>query len=366
MKKILFVITKGHNIGGAQVYTLQLAKEFKNRGYWVEFVVGTKGFLTEKLQDEGIKFTHIKELSNTINPFINFLSVVKLYSFLKKSQPNLVSLNSSKAGFLGRIACFIAKTPAVFTVHGWSFTEGIDSNKKIIFSLFERMVKVMSSAWIVVSKFDYELGIKHNVCRKSDTYIIHNGVDILDKEAVVGKAVKNQLSIVVTARHDKQKDYFTIFEALQQVDNVKVYLLGDGPLFEYNKSLASKLNVSSKLTFVGFTSDVEKYLSEADIFLLITNWEGFPISILEAMNNKLPVIATNICGISEAVLDGVTGFLVTPKSADLLAAKINLLVNDFDLRQKMGQAGYLFLKNNFSSETTFKKTEVIFKKYMKM
>lgn len=366
MPKIVFIITKGDNIGGAQIYVLELAKQFKRKGYFVEFIVGTTGYLTQELQIQNIKFTHIGELSNTFNPLTNFISIIKIAVCLKKVKPNLVSLNSSKAGLIGRIACFFAKTPTVFTVHGWSFTDGINSKKQIIFSFFERLVKNLCSAWIVVSKFDYTLGTKYGTCRPNDTYIIHNGVEVNNVENIRDKTLTNELSIVVTARHDKQKDYLTIFTALQQVTNVKVYLLGDGPMLGHNKILAKKLNVLDKLIFVGFTSNVQDYLSKADIFLLITNWEGFPISILEAMNNKLPVIATNICGISEAVLDGVTGFLVTPKSADLLAAKINLLVNDFDLRQKMGHAGYLFLKNNFSSETTFKKTEVIFKKYMKM
>jgi glycosyltransferase involved in cell wall biosynthesis len=137
-------------------------------------------------------------------------------------------------------------------------------------------------------------------------------------------------------------------------------------MFKDNKILAKKLNVLDKLIFVGFTSNVQDYLSKADIFLLITNWEGFPISILEAMNNRLPIIATDICGISEAVLDGVTGFLVKPKSANMLADKINLLVDDLHLREKMGNSGYLFLQNNFSFEIMFQKTEIIFNKYMKI
>jgi glycosyltransferase involved in cell wall biosynthesis len=366
MPKIVFIITKGDNIGGAQIYVLELAKQFKRKGYFVEFIVGTTGYLTQELQTQNIKFTHIGELSNTFNPFTNLISIIKIAAYLKRVKPNLVSLNSSKAGLIGRIACFFTKTPTIFTVHGWSFTDGINSKKQLVFSFFERLVKNLSSAWIVVSKFDYTLGIKYGACRPNDTYIIHNGVEVNTVENLKDKTLTNELSIVVTARHDKQKDYLTLFTALQQVSNVKVYLLGDGPMFEDNKILAKKLNILDKLVFVGFTSNVQDYLSKADIFLLITNWEGFPISILEAMNNRLPIIATDICGISEAVLDGITGFLVKPKSANMLADKINLLVDDFHLREKMGNSGYLFLQNNFSFEIMFQKTEIVFNKYMKI
>lgn len=365
MCRILFIITKGNNIGGAQTYVLELAKKFRDKGYFVEFIVGTKGFLTDKLDTENISFVHIPELSNSFNPFINLKSLIKIIFYLKKNNPNIVSLNSSKAGFLGRIACFWAKVPAVFTVHGWSFTDGIESKRKIIYSTLERLVKKYCQAWIVVSKFDYEMGINSKVSRRKDTHIIHNGVEIKQPNNHRVELKSRPISIVVTARHDKQKDYLTIFKALQLVNNVKVYLLGDGPLIERNKKVARELNVIDKLIFVGFTSEVQRYLRNADIFLLITNWEGFPFSILEAMNNQLPVIATDICGISEAVVNGNTGFLVKPNSPQILAEKLNLLVNNGAMRSKMGNNGYTFLKDNFSLDSMFQKTEDVFKIYMR-
>ncbi len=366
-KKIAFIVTKGDNIGGAQIYVLELAKKFNKKSYDVTVISGTTGFLTESLENEGIKTIHLNCLKASISPFHDFMTLIKLRQLLIKNKYSIVSLNSSKVGIIGRLVCYFSSTPCVFTVHGWSFTDGIPRINRILFRNIERALKKFCDGWINVSNYDYKLGITSKVLIKENSFVIHNGVRIKDVQKISKSKYfeySNKLKIVCTARHDYQKDHITLFKALTKIENVEVYLLGDGPLVEFNKNQASLYGILDKVVFVGFTSEVDKYLAQADIFIMLSNWEGFPISILEAMNNKLPTIVSDVCGNNEAVIDNLTGFLIPSKNENILIQKISLLQANPNRIKEMGENAYNHLINNYNFEDVFNKTEKVFSKFM--
>ncbi len=368
--QVLFIITKGDNIGGAQIYVLELAKRFSQNGFEVTVIVGSKGYLTDRLINAGINVVHINTLKTNISLLNDVITTYRIYKYLQKAKPNIVSLNSSKVGIVGRLACFLHRTPCIFTVHGWSFTDGIPKNKQFFFKTLERGLRNLCSGWIVVSQYDLELGIKSKAAIANKTYLIHNGVNILnDSSRTIPAFIDNNspetINIIFTARHDHQKDHITLFKSIKNICNIKVYLLGDGPLINSNIQAAKQIGVFDKVNFIGFTNKVEHYLAMSHIFVLITNWEGFPISILEAMNYKLPVIASDICGNKEAVINNQTGFLVPPKDYKTLEEKLLILIENKNLREKMGEQGYHHLNESFNFNKVFNKTKDVFIKHGK-
>src|SRR5690606_33800770 len=112
----------------------------------------------------------------------------------------------------------------------------------------------------------------------------------------------------------------------------------EGPLKSEASALASKLGIADRTTFMGARRDVERLLAESDIFLLITNWEGLPRSILEAMRASLPVIASNVGGVSEAVVHGETGYLVNRADVQRLTVRLQELIDDGAKRLQFGAA----------------------------
>jgi glycosyltransferase involved in cell wall biosynthesis len=100
--------------------------------------------------------------------------------------------------------------------------------------------------------------------------------------------------------------------------------------------------------FLGQRSDVDRILSEAQVSLLVTNWEGFPLSILEAMRAGLPVVATSVAGIGESVRDGETGFLVPRGGVEQLRAHLGRLLTDAGLRCRLGASGRAFYERHFT------------------
>jgi glycosyltransferase involved in cell wall biosynthesis len=116
-------------------------------------------------------------------------------------------------------------------------------------------------------------------------------------------------------------------------------------------SLVASLGIKDRVNFLGERKDVPQLLSKAQVFVLTTNWEGFPISIIEAMRANLPVIASDVGGISEAVVDNVTGYLVPRGNLDVLVDRLSRILSDAKLRGEFGAAG----RAEYIEEFTFKK-----------
>ena len=121
-----------------------------------------------------------------------------------------------------------------------------------------------------------------------------------------------------------------------------------------------KLGLSEKVQFLGYQNNILEILRSMDIFILPSLWEGMPNAILEAMAAGLPVVATNVGGTPEVVVDGETGFLVPPRDPEALANAIKLLIDDPELRKKFGQAGRERVERHFTIQETVRKTEELY------
>ncbi len=361
--KILFIITKGNNIGGAQIYVRDLAIACKKDGHHVTVAVGIKGDLCDQLSTHGIESVIIKNLVVPISPFKDIFALFEIKQLLQKFKPDVVSINSSKAGIVGRLACYFTKTPNVFVVHGWSYTPGISYLKILVFKIIEKCLVPFSHYWICVSMFDYNFGITHKTLKKDKSRLIYNGISESLKNIPKKKTVNDIPVLVMVARHDHQKDHKTLFHALKNIDNIKVLLIGDGPLMQQNINLANELKIENKVSFMGYRNDVKQILDNADLFALISNWEGFPLSTLEAMSFSLPVLVSNVGGAAEAVKENISGYIIPRQNHALLAEKIKQLcdIGTANNRKTLGDNARKMFLENYTFEIMYKKTMSIFK-----
>ena len=167
--------------------------------------------------------------------------------------------------------------------------------------------------------------------------------------------------MVMVARFSNQKDHETLFKALAGVaEPFQMTLVGDGPLFESTRQLAKDLGVASQVEFLGNRRDVPDILAGAQVFVLSSLWEGFPISILEAMRAGLPVVATDVGGVAEAVIDGETGFITPPGDAEALGNTIQHLLSDPILRDSMGEKGRKRYVEHFGRTQMLAKTARVY------
>ena len=167
----------------------------------------------------------------------------------------------------------------------------------------------------------------------------------------------------MVARLDEPKDHSTLFSALAELTNKNwvLDLIGDGPREDEIHREVDVLGITDHVNFLGIRHDVAALLASSQLFILASKSEGFPRSILEAMRAGLPVIASDVGGVSEAVIDGETGFLVPRENVELLSNKIEYLLDHAQERIRMGKAGRRRFEQEFLFERMAEQTFRLYK-----
>ncbi|MCL1818294.1 MAG: glycosyltransferase, partial [Spirochaetaceae bacterium] len=175
-------------------------------------------------------------------------------------------------------------------------------------------------------------------------------------------APEKPVRLVMVARFQKQKDHPTLLAALAEIKDApwRLELIGDGPEMEKIQNRAEELGLAGRIEFSGQRRDIPERLKEADVFVLASQWEGFPRSILEAMRAGLPVIAADVGGCRESVMEGGTGHLVPKEDAGALREKLEELIYGEEKRQSMGKAGRARYEEEFTFEAMYAKTRAVY------
>ena len=338
--KIAYIVTRADPIGGAQIHVRDLTTAARELGHEPAVIAGGNGPFTEALIAQGIPTFPLEHLVAPIRPLRDIQAYREISGVLRALRPDLVSTHSSKAGILGRLAARSVGIPAIFTAHGWAFTPGVPSGRAAVYRRIERWAAPFASRIVTVSEFDRRLALEYRIARQDQIVTVHNGMPDVPPTLRADPG-RTPVRLVMVARFEGQKDQRTLIRALAGLPQYpwELDLIGDGPLIPEIAALCSELGVSERVHFSGQVLDVETRLADAQVFLLISNWEGFPRSILEAMRAGLPVVASAVGGIEESVHDGETGFVVPRGNVDTLRARIEQLFLDPALRQRLGAHG---------------------------
>jgi glycosyltransferase involved in cell wall biosynthesis len=363
--KVIQIITLGHELYGAQRHVIDLCLSLQAEGHEVILLIGNAGKMEEYAQAIGIKTYVLKHLKRAIHPYHDFAGVLELIQLFKELKPDLVASHSSKAGILARIAAWWLKIPNTFTVHGWSFAEGSGVVARKTYQVIEKLTGLISDKIIVIAKADEEYALQLRVIKPTKMALIYHGIrppDDFDKSAD-----NESFVMVMAARFQAQKDHETLIEALIPLRdmNWQLYLLGDGELLHTMKEKVKKAGLLGKVFFEGAVDNVPEYLKKADVFLLITNWEGLPLSILEAMAHGLPVIATDVAGIKEEVINGVNGFLVPRKNAQSITSAIANLYHNRTMTIDMGKKSKERFEKYFTIDLMTSRTLALYRELTK-
>lgn len=347
--RVLFLITRSDAIGGAHIHVRDMAVALRRLGIDATVACGGTGVYSERLRQAGVPVHSLQHLARPIRPWADLRAYREIVGLLRAMRPTLVSIHSSKAGLLGRLACAREGIPMVFTAHGWSFTDGVGSLRTQAFRLAEVAVGRRSARLITVSEFDRRIALEAGVAGADRLRTVHNGMP--DGDFPRARPAVQPPRLVMTARLDEQKDHATLLRALGQLRDLPwtLDLIGDGPLKAQLEAQARALLINERIRFLGLRHDVPALLGDSQLFLLISHWEGFPRSILEAMRAGLPVLASDVAGVSESVQTGVNGLLVPRRDGDALAANLRELLCAPERRAAMGVAG----RRRFEAEFTF-------------
>lgn len=354
--RVLHIITR-LIVGGAQENTIFTAERLDASRYHVELAsgpqTGSEGSLIEDVGAKGIPLTIIPHLVREISPCHDLLALSRLVQIIRRGKYTIVHTHSSKAGILGRLAARLAEIPViVHTVHGWSFHDYMSPLTRSVYIWLERWTAQWSDALIVVAEKDIAKGLAVGIGHPGQYHLIRSAIPLEDFDP--GKynrqEARRELGIPADApvignvgRFSPQKNPLVwaqvaglIGRALPQA---RFLLVGDGPLrHELQEKLAQE-GIAERTVLTGLRRDIPRLLAAMDVFLLTSLWEGLPRVIPQAMAMGLPIVATQVDGIAEAIHNGVVGYLLDPNDRNGMAQACLALINDFDMRQAMGARG---------------------------
>ena len=351
---IAFVIARADAFGGSSRHVIDMAARLRRDGHRATVLIGGDPSMVvpRRLAERGVPFVCVPSLEREIRPWKDLRALRALRRELKKLRPDLISTHASKGGVLGRLAGLGLGVPVFYTPHCWSFIDGFPGARK--FRWIERLMAKLSTRIIAVSEAERELGLRNKVGRADRTVTIHNGLGEIP-ETAPAPAAGDTARIVMVGRFEEQKDHRLLLDALAELRDLdwRLTLVGDGPKKEECAAYTEKRGLAGKVSFPGYVSAVEDGLSAHNIFALVTNWEGFPRSILEAMRNGLPVISSDVGGCRESVLDGVNGRIVARGDRRGLVEALRELITSPERRAEMGRAGFELYRERFNFEAMY-------------
>ena len=326
---ILYVVTQGE-VGGAQKYVLQLAQAFHGR-----IAMGTESDrLAMEAENAGIAVSRLYHLKRGISPLNDILALYDLVHLVKKTRPDIVHLNSSKAGFLGSLLPWFIDVKIIYTAHGFVFNEPKNPITKWFLKWLERFSSRFRDYIIAVSQYDMQTALEAKIIDPGKISVVHNGIDefiLLNKTSArqyLGLSTeKAVVGTIANPYHNKGLDVLIKAASLlplEQRDFLQIGIIGEGKMRHLLERQIAKLGLQNVVKLLGHRELANHYLRAFDVFTLPSRKEGFPYALLEAMQAGLPIIATEVGGNSEAL--GGAGILIPPNNPKQLANTISTLI----------------------------------------
>ena len=295
-RKVLYVITKS-NWGGAQRYVFDMATNLPKQDFDVSVILGGDGALAQKLQEQKTSVYRSLSMQRDVSMFADIKSFFELYRLFKQIRPDVVHLNSSKAGGIGALAARMAGVKnIIFTVHGLPEDEPRGALARLLIKIATRLTFMLCDTVITVSK--------DNQRRVHGSVLIYNGVGpiVFGTGDTIRSAFPPGVTITGTIGElNKNKNQQALIEEAKRTPNMFVAIVGEGEMRGELERLINKYNLNNRVKLFGFLPAAE-VLKGFDVFALPSLKEGLPYVLLEAKQAGLPIVATQVGGIPD-ILD---------------------------------------------------------------
>lgn len=287
------------------------------------------------------------------------LSVLKL---LYRLRPDVVHLHSTFAGFFLRLPLrlLFPFLNIVYCPHGWAFDRVKNGLSNKVVLLVERFLSLFSNYIICISRYEYKIALSSGFSERK-LVLIQNGI----QESLPNNSNRqnidwpdNKIRVLFVGRFDAQKGIDIFFRAMSISPGSFSYVIGDSVL----NDVYHNYDVPNNCHLLGWLprESIYEYYSSADVLVMPSRWEGFGLTAIEAMRSNLAVIATNVGGLSEIVVNKVTGYLVDPEDHIAIAALLE--DNDKYTFDKLGKSGFSVFKNNFSMTRVLNELDNVYRK----
>lgn len=385
MIKVLRIINR-FNLGGptynATYLSAYLPEEFETVlcGGAHEKHEGDSLFIPEGC---GLKPIIIQSLQRSVNVKNDRKALKEIRTIIQEFKPDIVHTHASKAGAIGRVSAFKENVPVVVhTFHGHVFHSYFGWFKTWIYKMAERRLAKKTDCIIAISNIQKnELVNIHKIAPESKFRVVQLGFDLNKfqsnkeekrEEFRVSYNLKpTDIAIGIIGRLTSIKNHDLFFEALKIIGHrtskkINVFVIGDGELMPELKHKAFLLEkqTSIQIEFTSWITDIAQMLPGLDIVALTSLNEGTPVSLIEAQAAGVPVISTNVGGVADVIVNNETGFIVDGFEPSVYAEKLEVLIENEEIRKKMSQNGWINVKDKFHYERLCKDVAVLYKELL--
>jgi glycosyltransferase involved in cell wall biosynthesis len=356
--KVLRVIAR-LNVGGPALHVAYLTAGLRERGYDTTLVAGTLARGEDSMafvaSDLDVQVVTIPQLGREISPLRDLMATLRLARLIRRERPQIVHTHTAKAGTVGRLAARLARgrqrPVVVHTFHGHVLRGYFDPIRSRIFAWLERWLARQSTALIAVSPQVRDDLVALGVAPAEKFTVIRLGIEL--EERVAGKDGRADTRRYLGIPPDRfavgwigrmtaiknTEDVLSAFKLLRDLGvDATLCMVGDGPDRPQLERRAHELGIMRDTLFLGYQQDVAPLYAAFDALVLPSSNEGTPVSVIEALAARTPVVATRVGGVPDVVREGEDGFLVETGNTEALAERLARLASDPELRNRMGAA----------------------------
>ncbi len=348
------------NMGGPALHVTYLTAGLRDRGYDTTLVAGSLARGEDSMEfvaDElGVRVERLAGLRRDISPVRDMVAVLRLAQLIRRERPTILHTHTAKAGAVGRVAALLAggaRPPiVVHTFHGHVLRGYFGPVRTLGFRLLERWLARVTTALVAVSPEVRDDLVRLGVAPAEKFTVVRLGIELQARVADRDGRDETRRSLGIAPDRfmvgwigrmtavKRTSDVLLAFKELRRrgVDAC-LCLVGDGPERDQVERRAHELGIMRDTLFLGYQEEVAPYYAAFDAMILPSGNEGTPVSAIEALAARRPVVATRVGGVPDVVRDGEDGFLVDLGAVDQLAEALARLAHDPALRERMGEAG---------------------------
>jgi glycosyltransferase involved in cell wall biosynthesis len=349
-------------LGGAEQQAISLAKGLRRRDWRVSVVAlsGTGGDAAAELEGAGVRFLSLQMRKGLADP----RGWLRFHNWLRREQPDVLHAHLPHAAWLARWSRLAAPVPLVVDTLHSSATGAMGRHFGYACS------RQLPDHVTAVSHATAASHLAAGMVSESNLSVIWNGIDVdrWQPDAQERAQARDELGIrdeflwLAVGRLEAVKDYPCLLRAMTRTpEHTQLLVLGAGPQEGRLNELAEWLGVKQRVRFAGFEPDVVRWMRAADGFVLSSRYEGLPMVLLEAGACGVPVVATDVPGTREVVVDGETGWLAPAGDAQELAkTMMKLMRMTLDARLAMGERARRHVAEHFSLEAVLDRWERLY------
>jgi glycosyltransferase involved in cell wall biosynthesis len=361
--RIAQVATTGISI---RILLLDQIKALQAAGHEV-VAVCAPGPWVESVRAAGVHVETVP-MQREVAPLQDVRSLWALRECFRRNNFDVVHTHTPKAGLIGPLAARLAGVPqVVHTIHGLLFHDQMSALRQTIFWLPEKFTATFCHGLLSQSEEDIERAVRYRICAHKKISYLGNGIDIdhfspapeHNRTQTLAKLGIGACNFVVgsVGRLVKEKGFMELFAAAENLSaryaEIKFLVIGPYETDQndaLDRSCIDDLQRRGIVSFVNWAEDMRPWYAAMDVFVLPSYREGIPRACIEAAAMQRPVIASDIRGCREVVLNGDTGLLVPPRDAAGLMAAVERLYENRELAARMGERARQHIIENFSNK----------------